>query len=197
VARRAGKALGRLADRDDSGTLTWDDATRAKDEAAQAIEVQVSAVKRGLERDYAAAKKAARDGVKAAYDAADLNRDKQVDAADAALAKEVAVSVARATAALAEAKAAAGFAAAKQALDDLGAKGRATLAAAEKAVQPDNLVRVGGALKKAVVDGATGAYDAAAKSVSRAGDTLATGYTQASERTAAAWGRLTTFVRGG
>ncbi|MCC6624638.1 MAG: hypothetical protein IT385_25540 [Deltaproteobacteria bacterium] len=215
-AKDLGNKAHAAADRDGDGKLGLGDVKAGAAQAKQAVVDAAKAVDKKLSDGYDAAKKTVESGLKAAHDAADLNNDGKVDSEDAKIAAAKAKAAALAAAERARQKAAAAYKAAQDAKAKLEAKAAAAIEAAKKAADRDGDGKLGlgdvkaGAsqayaaasakateVKTAVVAGAKAAYKSASEGVSRAAETLSSGYNAASERVGAAWGRFSTFVRGG
>jgi len=215
-AKDLAKKAHAAADRDGDGKLGLGDVKAGAEQAKQAVVDTAKAVDKKLNDGYNAAKKTVEDGLKAAHDAADLNNDGKVDSEDAKVAAARAKAAAAAAAERARQKAAAAWKAAQDAKAKLEAKAAAVIESAKKAADRDGDGKLGlgdvkaGAsqayaaasakaseVKTAVVDGAKAAYKSASEGVSRAADTLSNGYNAATERAGAAWGRFSTFIRGG
>jgi len=214
--KAAGAAAHKAADRDGDGKLSLSDVTAGASQAKTAVVAAVAAVDKKLTDGYESAKKTVESGLKAAYDAADLNKDGKVDAEDAKIAAARAKAAAAAAAERARAKAAAAYKAAVDAKAKLEKKAAEAIEAAKKAADRDGDgklslgdVKAGASqaytavatkaseVKTAVVDGAKAAYKSASEGVSRAAETLSNGYNSATARAGAAWGRFSTFISGG
>jgi hypothetical protein len=200
------------ADRDGDGTLGLNDVRAGVNQASKAVTEKIATTQKQLKDGYDAVSKKLSDGYKAAYNAADLNKDGKVDSKDAAVAAQRAKKAASDTYAAGKAKVESMYNAAKQTVTAVEKKATEIKAAAHKAADRDGDGRLGvgdikagasqaytaakqsyTATKQAVVSGVTNAYNSASAAVSQAGQTLSAGYTAASERVSGAWNRMTGF----
>ncbi len=211
-AKELGKKAHAAADRDGDGSLGLNDVRTGINQAGKAVSEKIATTQKQLKDGYDTVSKKLSDGYKAAHDAADLNKDGKVDSKDAAVAAQRAKKTASETYAAGKAKVESMYNAAKQTVVAVEKKAAEVKAAAHKAADRDGDGRLGVgdikagasqaynaakesyvATKQAVTTGVQNAYNSATAAVSRAGETLSSGYAAASERVSGAWNRMTRF----
>jgi len=208
TAAAAHKAL----DRDGDGSLGLGDAKAAVQQAGDAIADKAQKAKAAIDRTYEATKTKVQETAKQVFDAADLNQDGKVDAADARILAQRKAAAARRLKAAAERRAAQLKKEAAAALKAAEDRARKAAADAKKALDRDGDGKLGlsdvaagahqakdAVVKKAtaVRDRAVAAASSARESLGRAADTLSEGYNNATTRASNAWNGFTSWVSGG